>query len=166
MRRFLPLLFLASAALARQPLVVISVDGLDNRYLADADGMGLKIPNLRRMVREGQASRGVVGVFPTVTWPSHTTIITGVDPVVHGILGNQRPRSEGGAYYWSVSLLKAPTLLDAAHRAGLKIAANNLQAGKEAMVERNRRRAGLGVSLIAIGMVLLGLRLYIKKIES
>jgi len=59
-----------------------------------------------------------------------------------------------------------PDLVDQDVQAGLKIAANNLQAGKEAMVERNRRRAGLGVSLIAIGMVLLGLRLYIKKIES
>lgn len=51
-------------------------------------------------------------------------------------------------------------------QAGLKIAAKNLQAGKDAMVERNRRRAGLGVSLIAIAMVLVGLRLYIKRIES
>ncbi len=34
------------------------------------------------------------------------------------------------------------------------------------MVERNHRRIGLGVSLIAIGIVLAGLWLYIKKIES
>jgi len=51
-------------------------------------------------------------------------------------------------------------------QAGLKIAAKNLQAGEKAMVERNYRRVGLGMSLIAIGMVLVGLRLYIKKIES
>lgn len=57
-------------------------------------------------------------------------------------------------------------LVDQDVQTGLKIAANNLQAGKEAMVERNRRRAGLGLSLVAIGMVLFGLRLYIKKIEG
>ncbi len=51
-------------------------------------------------------------------------------------------------------------------QAGLKIAAKNLEAGKEAMVERNYRRFGLGISVIAIGMVLAGLRLYIKKIET
>jgi hypothetical protein len=56
-------------------------------------------------------------------------------------------------------------LVDQDVQAGLKIAAKNLQAGKDAMVERNRRRAGLGVSLIAIGMVLVGLRFYIRKIE-
>jgi predicted CXXCH cytochrome family protein len=57
-------------------------------------------------------------------------------------------------------------LVDQDIQAGMKIAAKDLQAGKEAMVERNRRRAGLGISLIAIGMVLAGLWLYIKKIES
>src|SRR5690349_21434179 len=119
MRAILPAL-LATALAAKQPLVVISVDGLDNRYLTDPGRMGLKIPNLRRIMREGQVSRGVIGVVPTVTWPSHTTIITGVDPVVHGILGNQRPKSEGGDYYWSESLIRTPTLLRAAHAAGLK----------------------------------------------
>jgi hypothetical protein len=57
-------------------------------------------------------------------------------------------------------------LVDQDIQAGLKIAAKNLQAGKEAMVERNHRRAGLGISLLAIGTVLVGLRLYIRKIES
>ena len=57
-------------------------------------------------------------------------------------------------------------LVDQDIQAGLKIAAKGLQAGKEAMVERNRRRLGLGISLVAIGIVLAGLWLYIKKIES
>ena len=57
-------------------------------------------------------------------------------------------------------------LVDQDIQAGLKIAAKNQQAGKEAMVERNYRRLGLGISLIAIGMVLAGLWLYTKKIES
>ena len=147
MRAFL-LAFLAASLGAKQPLVVISVDGLDNRYLADAGRLGLKIPNLRRMMREGQFSRGVVGVVPTVTWPSHTTIITGADPVVHGILGNQRPKSEGGDYYWSESLIRTPTLLRAAHAAGLKTATITWPVTVDAPVDWNlpeyfkRRRGG------------------------
>ena len=143
------LLALVAASLAaKQPLVVISVDGLDNRYLSDAGRMGLKIPNLRRMMREGQASGGVIGVAPTITWPSHTTIITGVDPVVHGILGNQRPKSEGGEYYWSESLIRTPTLLRAAHAAGLKTATITWPVTVDAPVDWNlpeyfkRRRGG------------------------
>src|SRR4030095_12402362 len=85
-----------------QPLLVVSVDGLDNRYLRDRDQMGVKIPHIRRLIKEGQWSEGVIGVVPTITWPSHTTIITGVEPRVHGILSNRKP---GGDYPWNVSEL-------------------------------------------------------------
>ena len=57
-------------------------------------------------------------------------------------------------------------LMDQDIQAGLNIAAKNLQAGQKAMAERNYRRIGLGVSLVAIGIMLVGLRLYIKKIED
>jgi hypothetical protein len=57
-------------------------------------------------------------------------------------------------------------LVDQDIHAGLDIAAKNLQAGKRAMAERNYRRIGLGISLIAIAFVLVGLRLYIKQLES
>jgi arylsulfatase A-like enzyme len=112
--------FLAGSLQAAQPLVVISVDGLDNRYLAQADKFGLKIPTLRKLMREGQYSQGVIGVVPTITWPSHTTIITGVDPVIHGILGNWRPPGEK---YLDYSQIKVPTLIGAAKKAGLAVAA-------------------------------------------
>jgi len=49
---------------------------------------------------------------------------------------------------------------------GRKLAASNLKAGKDAMVERNHRRIGLGMCLVAIVMMLAGLWLYIRKIES
>lgn len=117
------------AQLAAQPeaahhkLLVLSVDGLDWRYLKQADAFGLKIPNMRKLLREGWPADGVVGVYPSVTWPSHTSIITGVTPAVHGILGNRRPKSEGGDYYWTPDLLKAPTLWQAAHEQGLTTAA-------------------------------------------
>jgi len=57
-------------------------------------------------------------------------------------------------------------LVDQDIEAGLNIAAKNLQAGQKAMAERNYRRVGLGVSLVAIALMLVGLRLYIKRIES
>jgi hypothetical protein len=57
-------------------------------------------------------------------------------------------------------------LMDQDIQAGLNVAAKDLQAGQKAMVERNYRRVGLGFSLIAIGIVVAGLWLYLKKIES
>ncbi len=59
-----------------------------------------------------------------------------------------------------------PELVEQDIRGGMKIAAANRKAGEDAMVERNHRRAGLGICLIAIGFMLVGLRLYIRNIES
>jgi Cytochrome c3 len=50
-------------------------------------------------------------------------------------------------------------------QAGLKVASKTYQEGKDALAERNYRRVGLGFSVLAILIVLLGLRLLIRKIE-
>jgi hypothetical protein len=49
---------------------------------------------------------------------------------------------------------------------GLKITAKNLQAGKNALAERDYRRKGLGFALIFILITVLGLALYIRQIEQ
>ena len=112
MRVFFSLLLLLPAASTAQPrkLLVISVDGLDARYLREPDRHGVKIPTLRRLFAEGTAAEGgVVGVVPTVTWPSHTTIISGVMPDAHGIVSNDQP-GQPGQRWWFTSFLKARTL--------------------------------------------------------
>ena len=51
-------------------------------------------------------------------------------------------------------------------QAGLAIAAKNLQAGKDALAERDYRRRGLAFALIAIFITLIGLYLYIRQTEG
>ncbi len=51
-------------------------------------------------------------------------------------------------------------------QAGLKLAQKTHQAGLRALEERDFRRKGLGVSLLAILIVVIALRLYIRQIES
>jgi predicted AlkP superfamily pyrophosphatase or phosphodiesterase len=104
--------------------LIISLDGLDARYLRDADRHGLKIPTLRRLMSEGVTAReGVVGVFPSVTYPSHTTLVTGASPRRHGVLSNSLfvppPAGPSEDWYWFASQIKADTLWDAARRRGL-----------------------------------------------
>ena len=126
---FLGALVAAAAALsARAPdtaapplLVMISIDGLRPDYITAADAHGAKVPNLRRFLKEGTCAEGVQGVVPTVTYPSHTTLITGVWPAKHGILANAtfdplRKNAEG--WYWYTEDIKVPTLWDAAAKAG------------------------------------------------
>lgn len=49
---------------------------------------------------------------------------------------------------------------------GLKIAAGTYQAGEQALKERDRRRMGLGVSLLAIAVTVAGLWLAIRRLEK
>jgi predicted AlkP superfamily phosphohydrolase/phosphomutase len=106
----------------RPPVVLLSIDGLSPDYVLEADRYGLKIPELRRLLAEGAHASGVRGVLPTVTYPSHTTLVTGVSPARHGIYYNTTfdplARNLDG-WYWYAEDLKALTLWDAAARAGL-----------------------------------------------
>lgn len=116
---------ITTGAAQAEPVLMISVDGLRPGDVIEADKRGLKIPNLRRFLREGSYASGVVGVLPTVTYPSHTTLITGVDPDRHGIYNNTSFDPKGvnqGGWYWYASDIKVPTLWDVAARAGLSVA--------------------------------------------
>jgi predicted AlkP superfamily pyrophosphatase or phosphodiesterase len=112
----------AQSQSARAPVVVISIDGLMPDYVLQADTRGLKIPNLRRLLQEGAFATGVVGVTPTVTYPSHTTLVTGVSPAKHGITANTPfdPYSKNmGGWYWYAEDVKVPTLWEVAGNAGV-----------------------------------------------
>jgi len=101
-------------------LLVISVDGLRPDYVTAADAHGSKIPNLRRFLKDGTYAEGVQGVIPTVTYPSHTTLVTGVWPAKHGILANTTfdplQKNEQG-WYWYAEDIRVSTLWDAAAKA-------------------------------------------------
>lgn len=117
----LVLLSAAGAASAR-PVLLISLDGLRPGDVSDAAERGLKVPNLRRFLAQGSYADGVIGILPTVTYPSHTTLITGAAPARHGIVNNltfdpTQINREG--WYWYASDIKVPTLWDAAHDAKL-----------------------------------------------
>ena len=104
--------------------VIVSVDGLMPAYYLRADELGLKIPNLRRLMAQGAFGR-VTGVLPSVTYPSHTTLITGVPPRHHGIASNTLFDPEGrsnSAWNWYASAVRVPTLVSAARARGLRTA--------------------------------------------
>lgn len=59
-----------------------------------------------------------------------------------------------------------PEAVDQEIKAGLKITDNTWQQGHSAMTELKYRREGLLVSIAAIVLVLIGLGLFIRRIES
>lgn len=107
------------------PVLLISLDGLRPDDIAQARARGMTLPALTALSAEGAHAQGVVGVLPTLTYPSHTTLITGVAPGKHGISNNltfdPEQKNQGG-WYWYTSDVRVPTLWQAAHAAGLKTA--------------------------------------------
>lgn len=118
-------------------LLLISIDGLDWRYLRDRDALGLQIPNLRRLMANSQVADGVTGVWPTVTWPAHTSMITGVPPVQHGVLGNAGGPLDITQSYWSATKIKVPTLTQCVAKAGRTTAAINWPVTVDAAITWN-----------------------------
>jgi predicted AlkP superfamily pyrophosphatase or phosphodiesterase len=111
-------MFIAAAAACASPVLMISLDGLRPGDVLDAKKRGLKLPNLQTFVKTGAYATGVRNALPTLTYPNHTTLITGVWPAQHGIYNNAvfDPLGKNmDAYYWYEADIKTATLWDAVH---------------------------------------------------
>lgn len=68
----------------RNYVVLVSFDGLRHDYLDRVD-----TPGFDRLAATGAVADGLIPVFPSLTFPSHYSIATGMYPANHGIVGNQ-----------------------------------------------------------------------------
>jgi predicted AlkP superfamily pyrophosphatase or phosphodiesterase len=66
------------------PLILISIDG----YRADYFARGLS-PTLAALAADGVHAQSMRSAFPTLTFPNHYTIVTGLYPDHHGIVNNR-----------------------------------------------------------------------------
>lgn len=93
-------------------VILISIDGFRPAFYLDS---GWSAPTLQRLMHEGVYATGVKPVFPSVTYPNHVSMVTGVLPDKHGIFYN-RPRM--GQKRWNPAMIKSPTLFDAVQATG------------------------------------------------
>ena len=103
-------------------LAVISVAGLDPaRYRGAPPAM----PMLAALSRDGVLALAVTNVAPAAEYPAHATLVTGRRPAAHGIVADRRLGDHGvrRARYSHASLLRAPTLWQAAAEARREVAA-------------------------------------------
>lgn len=127
-KHLLPILLLLIPVIAtaqRGKVVVISLDGFPANALDDPK---LPIPTLRKLIANGTGGP-MLGINPTITWPNHTTMVTGVSADVHGLLLNGAivrtgtwPPVKVDSTVDKVKLVRVPTVYDAAHQAGLTTA--------------------------------------------
>lgn len=99
-------------------VVVLSVDGLGAAMLAPGEPCLAADATIRKLAKQG-AHAAVMGILPTVTYPTHASIVTGASPVTHGVIDNG---ARGRFWLQDRADIKADTLWDAAKRAGKSVA--------------------------------------------
>ena len=65
-------------------VVLVSLDGFKAEYLDR-----FELPNLRRVMTRGARAKAMVPVFPSLTFPNHYSLVTGLHPGRHGIVSNR-----------------------------------------------------------------------------
>ncbi len=110
-----------ASGVSAAPVLMISIDGLRPADVLEGRARGFETPNLSRIVRDGAWASGVRNALPTVTYPNHTTLVTGAWPAVHGVASNTvfdplRKNMEG--WYWYAEDRKVPALWEAVKARG------------------------------------------------
>jgi len=106
----------------KKKLLIISLDACGDRDLKFL----LKGGSVRDLVRDSALIKGVKSVYPSLTYPAHTAVVTGRNPLHSGVTNNLRLQS--GRYRrpdwtWFRSSIKGTTLYDEAGKHGYKTAA-------------------------------------------
>jgi len=98
---------------------------LDAAFEEDAAFL-LSLPNLGALADRGVFCQRVQTIYPSLTYPVHTTLLTGCYPDKHGIGHNEKfvPRlpPEKRPWHWDAEEIQAETLHQAAWRAGREVA--------------------------------------------
>jgi predicted AlkP superfamily pyrophosphatase or phosphodiesterase len=100
----------APAAPASPPaakVVVISIDGLRPDAVRQPD-----TPNILALIQRGASTRQAQTILPSVTLASHASMLSGYNPVTHGITWDDYQPQRG--------TIAVPTVFTYAHAAGLR----------------------------------------------
>lgn len=150
-------------AAAGDHVVIITLDGFGGWALDDPH---LPVPTLRKLAASGAVAKGMRPVNPTVTWPNHTSIVTGVAPAKHGVLFNgtliHAPGAPPRVEPWidKSAMVRGETLYDAVHARGLTTAQVDwvaIQNAPSITWEFRERPPAGGGGVIAAEMVKAGL---------
>jgi predicted AlkP superfamily pyrophosphatase or phosphodiesterase len=127
----------AGSAQRVEHVVLITIDGFRPDFYMDPSWNAV---NIRQLMADGtRAVQGVNSVFPSMTYPSHTTIVTGVQPAKHGVYFNKmfEPNGPTGRMYWNDTSIHVPTVWDAAEKKGMTVAALFWPVSADAPVQYN-----------------------------
>jgi predicted AlkP superfamily pyrophosphatase or phosphodiesterase len=132
-------LFIATGQLMAQTakhVIFLTIDGFRPDFYLDSE---YQTPNIRALMKDGAYAKGVNSVFPAVTYPSHITIVTGVQPAKHGVFYNNIFTPDGAKQqpYWQDSSIHVPTIWKAAKEKGMTVASLYWPVSANASVDYN-----------------------------
>lgn len=104
-----------------QKLVVFSADAM----VAEDMELMRTLPNFSRYFAEASGVEQVRSIYPSVTYPAHATIASGLYPCHHGIVNNEVlcPGRTASPWNWFHEAVRGDDIFSAAKRAGLSTAA-------------------------------------------
>lgn len=102
-------------------MIVISLDavgGMDEAYLRT-------LPHFKAFMDGAAICTNVKSVYPSITYPAHTSIVTGRHPKNHGVINNTflQPNRQSPDWYWQRKYIQGTTLYDEAIKKGMRVAA-------------------------------------------
>jgi len=95
-----------------QYVIAISVDAL---HAADLKQLK-SLSNFNQIMEKGSYIKEMVGIYPSLTYPTHVSIMTGTYPDKHGIYANEKnqPGVLMQEWYWHARNIKVPTITELA----------------------------------------------------
>lgn len=99
-------------------VIVISFDAVSEEDLEFLS----KQPNFSKLIKNGALIKNVESVYPSLTYPSHATIVTGKYPKNHGVINNTVLdfKNDNPDWYWYRKYIKGDTIFDLAEKSGMK----------------------------------------------
>lgn len=101
--------------------LVLCIDALFSRDLQILQ----EDPHFAYLFSHAVAVKNIHAIYPTLTYPTHVSIVSGVTPKIHRVVANQLfdPKTENHDWFWHYSLIHAKTIFDALHENGMTTSA-------------------------------------------
>lgn len=101
-------------------IIMISLDAVDKNDF----NILKELPNFKKILESSSYSCEVESVYPSLTYPAHTTIVTGKYPKNHGVINNiiTKPGDNNPAWLWHKHNINGETIYDLAKEQGMSIA--------------------------------------------
>lgn len=105
----------------KRRMLILSLDAVGSRDIEKAKNL----PGFSRFFEDASRCMSVNSVYPSITYPAHTTIVTGRYPCHHGVVNNTKiqPGRKSPDWYWQRRYIRGTTLYDEAMAHGMTTAA-------------------------------------------